>query len=121
MSQDSYYDRLKKILFKIKNNITHFYINYIKMPCINIISYCSNYFFISNDIELVKDISQNITNIPSEVELCDTTYSEPIEEEPSITKRVSYNDNNSNEFQEISIHRPSISMYINPDYINKSE
>ena len=121
MSQDSNYNQLKGILLKIKNNIDYFYNNYIKIPCINIISYCSNYFFVSDNIELVKDISQNNTHIQSEVELCDTIPSEPVEEEPSITKRVSYSDNNSNEFQEISIHRPSISMYINHDYINKSE
>jgi hypothetical protein len=121
MSQDSNYNQLKGILLKIKNNIAYFYNNYIKIPCINIISYCSNYFFVSDNIELVKDISQNNTHIQSEVELCDTIPSEPVEEEPSITKRVSYSDNNSNEFQEISIHRQSISMYINHDYINKSE
>jgi len=121
MSQDSYYNRLKRIFLKIRNNMIYFYNNYIKIPCINIISYCSNYFIVSTNVEIIRDISNNITENPSEIELCDKINSEKIEEEPSITKRVSYNDNNSNEFQEISIHRPSISMYINPDYINKSE
>jgi hypothetical protein len=123
MSQYSNYNQLKRILLKIKNNIIHFYNNYIKIPCINLY----NYFFIPINNVIIIDVSHNLTTSNNEIELSDTKttkqtlMSDKIDEELTVTKRISYSDNSSNDFQEVSIHRPSISMYINPDYINKSE
>jgi hypothetical protein len=111
MSQDSNYERLKRILLKIKHSIHYFYINYIKLPCINLY----DYIFVKKKEIIITDTS----NSKIDVDIIDKNSN--IELEPTITKRMSYSDEVTNDFQEVSIHRPSISMYITPDYINKSE
>jgi hypothetical protein len=114
MSQHNYLNTLKQWFILCKNKLYLFYDNYIKFPCINLY----NYIF-------VKKINHPIS-IQSNIEIVDlsnSTINTIIEDndEQSITKRISYSDNNSSDFQEISIHRQSISSCINANYLEKND
>jgi len=114
MSQDNYFNQLKQWFIKYKNKLFAFYHNYIKIPCINLY----NYIFIKkidNPIEILteNDLSNN------DIELDNITNNTIDTTEQSITKRISYSD--SNDFQEISIHRHSISSCVNSNYLDKNE
>jgi hypothetical protein len=115
MSQHNCLNDLKQWFILCKNKLFLFYNNYIKYPCINLY----NYIFL-------KNINNQLdTSIKSNIEIVDLSNG-PIDniiedDEQSITKRISYSDNNSSDFQEISIHRQSISSCINANYLEKND
>jgi len=113
MSQHNYLNTLKQWFILCKNKLYLFYDNYIKFPCINLY----NYIFVKK-IKPPISIQSNIEI----VDLSNETINNIIDNDTvSITKRISYSDNNSSDFQEISIHRQSISSCINANYLEKND
>jgi hypothetical protein len=121
MSQENYLDQLKQWFIRCKNKLYLFYNNYIRLPCIKFY----NYIFIKKIITPIKENANDLDKKDiNDIELNNLSLSNVDNivhnNEHSITKRISYSDSNSNDFQEVSIHRPSISSFISPNYLDQN-
>jgi hypothetical protein len=108
MSQDTLFQKFKKNILILYNNIYNFYLHYIKSPIIKLFNLFFNNRDLSNNISssLSTDISNNDKTNQNNNEI--------------ILRRFSYSDKNINELHEVSLNSNfSISSFINNDYINK--
>jgi hypothetical protein len=116
MSQDTLFQKFKKNILILYNNIYNFYLNYIKSPFIKFLNLLFNNNDLSNTIS--TSISTDIShNIPNNNEINENNNNNEI-----ILRRFSYSDKNINELHEVSLNSNfSISSFINNDYINKQK
>jgi len=100
---ETYFCRLKRIIYNWYLQLYMFYTRYIKLP----LFYCCY----NKSIKPICDIEKIKNHIPVPI-------SESIEDDLVITRKTSHSDINNT--HEISLHTTSISKNIDPTYIEQT-